>query len=295
MTIPILSNLHALSIQDHAQHTKSAQNQQITNSPALTTPQTQTIKQLIKTILESNNNQNKGLIIKSNVGGLGKSHTTIQTLTTLLNPDDFAILSGYKTPISLYTQLYHARNKKVVVLDDCPQIWKDEKIISILKNATWSAIPPQTTTTGQHQQNQNNSNRILEYHSTTQILEKHAIPSAFEFSPAIIIITNETTTNNSRHSHSVQALINRCFYYEITLTHTDILNLLADFAKIPYPNTTETQRTEVLQFLTSHTTITTRNISFRTIIKIYALINSHPKKEEWQNLALLLLESDPEL
>jgi hypothetical protein len=110
-------------------------------------------------------------------GGLGKTHTVLETLEKLgLKEDtigeidgDFVFIKGYSTPRNLYTSLYH-NNGKTIVFDDCDNITKDAIGANILKAALDSY-----------------ERRIVSWGAENK---DDSVPSRFEFTGKVIFISN---------------------------------------------------------------------------------------------------------
>ncbi|KXA93655.1 hypothetical protein AKJ66_01480 [candidate division MSBL1 archaeon SCGC-AAA259E22] len=108
--------------------------------------------------------------------GLGKSYQVLSVLKEegLEKDKDYALISGYSTPLSLYHKLYRNRDK-IVVLDDVDGITSSRKALSLLQAVTWSV----------------NGERIVNYETTSDKLEA---PSQFEFEGSIIICLNRASS-----------------------------------------------------------------------------------------------------
>ena len=141
-----------------------------------------------------------GLIV-SGVAGIGKTHTTVATLNDLglIQKEDFELITGYSTTVELVNLLYQYKDYKAVVIDDCPNVFQDDKAISILKSALWGI-----STKKEHK-------RIIQYNTTSPKLEA---PNSFQIKAKIIFIGNSlgNTSNPERASlHDRCILLNLDF------------------------------------------------------------------------------------
>lgn len=143
----------------------------------------------------------KGVIpsmVVTGSGGLGKSHTVLNTLRGMgLEEDtigtqdgDFVFVKGYSTPRNLYTTLYH-NNGKVIVFDDCDSSFKDPIGANIFKAALDS-----------------NERRIISWGAENK---DDSVPNRFEFIGKVIFISNLEL------GKFPQALLSRSMLVDLTL------------------------------------------------------------------------------
>lgn len=115
-------------------------------------------------------------LVITGMAGVGKTHLVKETLTQmgLRESYDFEHFKGKATPAGLYMTLY-ANSDKIVVLDDCDSIFKDDDAVNILKAALDSY-----------------DTRQISYISTKPLKDEFGepIPSRFEFTGKIIFISN---------------------------------------------------------------------------------------------------------
>ncbi len=76
-----------------------------------------------------------GLFCFGATGGLGKSRTIQETL--LAEGADVRLINSHITALSLYETLYFNRTGKVIVLDDCDNLYGDLKVLGLLRSALW--------------------------------------------------------------------------------------------------------------------------------------------------------------
>jgi hypothetical protein len=194
--------------------------------------------------------------------GIGKSHVTLHTLEEmgLRNKKEYAVLSGYITPLELYTFLYHNRNK-IVVLDDIPNIFDDDVSYHLLLSILW-------TVTGE---------RMVYYLTSSSKLK---VPSSFEFKGKVIFLTNRLPKES-------ESLRSRCLLYEMNLPYWQKLEIMEDIAK------TQEISQDVMAFIRGNTDETTKNFNLRTLVKINGLYLHN--NGDWRTLAIEQLGTDETL
>lgn len=219
-------------------------------------------KMYIRTVIKSTPESGLTSFIWKGEPGIGKSHTTMQTLEELglRNKKDYAVLSGYTTPLELYTFLYENR-EKIVVLDDIPNVFENETSYHILLSALWTVT----------------SERMIYYLTSSPRLK---VPNSFNFKGKIIFLTNRMPADSS-------SLRSRCMFYEMNLTFWDKLELMEEIAR------TTGISPDVMQFIRENANETTKNFNLRTMVKINSLFLQNI--EDWRRLALEQLREDETL
>lgn len=190
--------------------------------------------------------------------GLGKTHTTIQELNKIGEKGkDWEILSGYATPLELYTFLYENKDK-IVVLDDIPSLFDNPISYHILLSILWNVSKVRT----------------VSYLSSSQKLK---VPSKFDFRGKVIFLTNIMPKE-------AESLKSRCLFYETKFSYADKIAVMQEIAKIrEIPN-------EIIDYVVDNTDETTNNLNFRLLIKIYGLYKMD--KTNWKQLADEQLNKD---
>jgi hypothetical protein len=216
-------------------------------------------KMYLKNIITSNGSEGLYSFIWKGEPGIGKSHMTMQTLEEMgmRNKKEYAVLSGYTTPLELYTFLYHNR-EKIVVLDDIPNVFDNETSYHILLSALW-------TVTG---------GRMIYYLTSSPALK---VPSSFEFKGKIIFLTNRMPIDSV-------SLRSRCLFYEMNLAFWQKLEIMEEIAK------NKGIEDDVMNFIRNNTDETTKDFNIRTLVKINSLYLQN--SEDWKRLALEQLEVD---
>lgn len=115
-------------------------------------------------------------LVITGMAGVGKTHLVKETLRQmgLKESYDFEHFKGKATAAGLYMTLY-ANSDKIVVLDDCDSVFKDDDAVNILKAALDSY-----------------DTRQISYISTRPLKDEFGepIPTRFEFTGKIIFISN---------------------------------------------------------------------------------------------------------
>jgi hypothetical protein len=141
-------------------------------------------------------------LVITGMAGVGKTHLVKETLRQmgLRESYDFEHFKGKATPAGLYMTLY-ANSDKIVVLDDCDSIFKDDDAVNILKAALDSY-----------------DTRQISYISSKPLKDEFGepIPSRFEFTGKIIFISNI-------HQSKLDAAIrSRSFVADISMNTTQM-------------------------------------------------------------------------
>jgi len=202
-------------------------------------------------------------LIVTGSGGLGKSHTVLNTLRdmglvedTIGTMDgDFVFVKGYTTPRNLYTTLFH-ENGKVIVFDDCDSSFKDPIGANIFKAALDSS-----------------ERRIISWGAESKDDE---VPSRFEFTGKVIFISNLSIDKFP------QAILSRSMLCDLTLTTEEKVERIEQiFAEVDAVESEDKE--EVLVFIKE-------NMNKFKDLNIRSAFNSLKMKmalgEGWQRLAL---------
>ena len=136
-------------------------------------------------------------LVITGMAGVGKTHLVKETLKQmgLKESYDFEHFKGKATAAGLYMTLY-ANSDKIVVLDDCDSVFKDDDAVNILKAALDSY-----------------DTRQISYISTKPLKDEFGepIPSRFEFTGKIIFISNISQTKLD------EAIRSRSFVADISM------------------------------------------------------------------------------
>lgn len=196
-------------------------------------------------------------------GGLGKTYTVENTLENL-PPElkkEHVRITGYSTPVSLYNLLYKHKDK-MVVLDDCDNIFDDKVGLAILKAAT-DTLP----------------RRVISWNSSGTA---HKVDS-FEFKGQILFVSNmDPTKKSDRH---FQALLTRAMTLVVAGTRTEVLmHILAHLPMVAGGLGFEA-REEILIYLhENHQNM--RELSLRSLVQLVKLYEYN--QSNWKELATAL-------
>tara|TARA_R110000868_G_scaffold196995_1_gene443127 strand:+ start:407 stop:1357 length:951 start_codon:yes stop_codon:yes gene_type:complete len=155
-------------------------------------------------------------LVITGMAGVGKTHLVKETLTRmgLRESYEFEHFKGKATPAGLYMTLY-ANSDKIVVLDDCDSIFKDDDAVNILKAALDSY-----------------DTRQISYISSKPLKDEFGepIPSRFEFTGKIIFISN---INQSRLDAAIRS---RSFVSDISMNTEQMFIRMEQLMESMEPN-----------------------------------------------------------
>jgi len=224
------------------------------------------LKEYLKAVVNSDGYLNS-LFVHS-PAGLGKTTITLSTLKELKK--NFVYISNYTTDLEFVNFLYQ-NSDKIIVLDDFEDVLKiGSKIINILKGTLW----------GIGKENK----RIVSYLTTSKLLKA---PKQFEFNGKLIFLLNRLPNEQDT---LIKALLSRSIVYSLNFTYSEIMEILAEFSKIPYKTLTEAQRKEIYSYLKQNTDESVDDLNFRTMLKIYDLYINNPKN--WKELSKIFFKRD---
>jgi hypothetical protein len=159
-------------------------------------------------------------LVITGMAGVGKTHLVKETLKQmgLRESYDFEHFKGKATAAGLYMTLY-ANSDKIVVLDDCDSVFKDDDAVNILKAALDSY-----------------DTRQISYISTRPLKDEFGepIPTRFEFTGKIIFISN---INQSKLDEAIRS---RSFVADISMNTEQMFLRMEQLmqtieSKIPLP------------------------------------------------------------
>lgn len=219
-----------------------------------------------------------GAIIEG-FGGSGKTFRVISHLKDC----NYAYTDSFTTPQALYTWMYTNRDMDVIVLDDVAGLFANTKVLAFLKGGLWNI--------GEK------DNRIISYMTSKPLKndEGDFVPSKFVLSARMVIITNKLDRKNP-HLNAVLSRVNHCI---VRIPFEELMNIMEQVAKKEYPGLSREECMEVFYFLREHISLSTENLSIRTLIKCFqqkVYSNRIKQPNRWKELALLsLLQKNPSL
>ena len=141
-------------------------------------------------------------LVITGMAGVGKTHLVKTTLNSmgLRESNEFVHFKGRATAAGLFITLYQ-NSDKVIILDDCDSVFKDDDAVNILKAALDSY-----------------DTRKISYISSKQLKDEYGepIPAHFEFTGRIIFISN------IHQSRLDEAIRSRSFVADISMNTTQM-------------------------------------------------------------------------
>ena len=151
------------------------------------------------------------------------------------------------------------REKQHIIIDDVCKLTQDKDIIALLLGAL------------------DYDNRLVEWSSSSPLLSD--LPRNFIFNSKIFVLANQFDENNE----FLNALKDRCIYYELKFTKEQIIEMLYILAqKKGYP----IELVDYIKELSEKEII--KNLSLRLLDKLYP----YYKHENWKELIKDIIETD---
>ena len=192
--------------------------------------------------------------------GMGKTHIVKSTLEEmgLKESYDFVHFKGRATAAGLFVTLYE-NNDKIIVLDDCDSVFKDDDAVNILKGALDSY-----------------DTRKISYISTKSLKDEFGseVPRHFEFSGRIIFISNIS------QSKLDEAIRSRSFVADVDLTNEQMFERIEQLMpkmESLVPASAKAQALELMKELDAEFEIEINLRSFIKAARICAMGFENPK------------------
>lgn len=199
-------------------------------------------------------------------GGLGKTHTVINTLralgmkdiselepgTVVASSNCFRVVKGFSTAKGLYKILFENKNN-IVIFDDCDSVLKDPDALNILKAGLDSY-----------------DKRLVTWNTS---LKDDGLPRVFEFKGGIIFISNMPQEKID------QALKTRSMNVDLTMTTDQKVERMSFIIEKSghddsfLPEISISVKRDALQLITNNKDVA-REVSLRTLIKISKILAS---------------------
>ena len=197
------------------------------------------------------NNVNPSLIITGR-GGIGKTHTVINTLKEfdIQKEDEYVVIKGAATALAMYKALY-TNNEKIIIFDDCDSIFKDPDGVNILKGALDSYEDREISWLS----------RSTYDPKTQQPTETKPVPNKFMFEGQIIFISNLPMEKID------PAIRTRSYTIDINLSENDMYKIMEKNLPNVLPNVDLALKKEVLDFMKTEYKSAEETINVRTLIK----------------------------
>jgi len=192
--------------------------------------------------------------------GTGKTHIVKSTLEEmgLKESTDFVHFKGRATAAGLFVTLYE-NNDKIIVLDDCDSVFKDDDAVNILKAALDSY-----------------DTRKISYISTKSLKDEFGceVPRHFEFSGRVVFISNIS------QSRLDEAIRSRSFVADVDLTNEQMferIEQLMEKMESRVPAAAKAQALELMKELDAEFEIEINLRSFIKAARICAMGFENPK------------------
>jgi Cdc6-like AAA superfamily ATPase len=168
-------------------------------------------------------------LVLTGMAGVGKTHLVKETLKGLglRESYDFEHFKGKATAAGLFITLYQ-NSDKIIVLDDCDSVFKDDDAVNILKAALDSY-----------------DTRKISYISTKPLKDEFGepIPAHFEFTGKIIFISN------IHQSKLDSAIRSRSFVADITMNTQQMFQRMTQLLETMEPRIPLAAKKQALEIM----------------------------------------------
>ena len=213
-------------------------------------------------------------MIVTGEGGLGKTHTVVNTLqkaglvdVTLLDDEfdvsdirSFKVVKGFSTAKGLFRTLYENRNG-VIVFDDCDSVLRDPVAVNLLKAALDSY-----------------STRVISWNSD---MRDEDLPRSFEFEGRVIFISNLPSSKLDQAIRSRSMNVDLSMTVDQKIDRMGHIMMEADFM----PGLSAVYKQDALELI-RECKDQAKEISLRTLISVCKI---RATGEGWEDLAKYML------
>lgn len=194
-------------------------------------------------------------LVVTGEGGLGKTHSVLQAVNSVLEEEDYIVQKGYSTPKGLYNFLYD-NNGKLIIFDDCDSVLEKPVSLNILKGALDSY-----------------DKRIISWESAARGDE---YPNKFEFTGKVIFISNK------KRDSIDQAVCSRSFVVDLSMSPEEKIERMGTVLNKICPEIPYEKKKDALDLLNKYKD-TIKDLNFRTLIKVSKIRSTFDS--DWENLA----------
>jgi hypothetical protein len=182
------------------------------------------------------------------MAGMGKTHIVKETLGDLGLRESFEFVhfKGRATAAGLYITLYE-NSDKIIVLDDCDSVFKDEDAVNILKGALDSY-----------------DTRRISYITSRELKDSYQnpVPRQFEFTGRVIFISN------IEQSKIDEAIKSRSFVQDISMSTDQVFQRMEQLLEKIEPSINKASKVMALEIMKSlHSKYNGVEINIRSLIK----------------------------
>lgn len=193
----------------------------------------------------------KGLqpsLVVTGMAGMGKTHIVKETLAEMGMRESFEFVhfKGRATAAGLYITLYE-NSDKIVVLDDCDSVFKDDDAVNILKGALDSY-----------------DTRRISYITSRELKDSYQnpVPRQFEFTGRIIFISN-------LEQHKIdEAIKSRSFVQDISMSVPQVFQRMEQLLHKIEPSIKKENKAMALEIMKKlHEKYNGVEVNIRSLIK----------------------------
>ncbi len=203
--------------------------------------------------------------------GVGKTHS-VETYLKKYAHQNYKMIAGQMTPLSLYGHLFKNREKgKILVLDDIDSVFKKLEGVNILKAAM-----------------DTKQIRKVSWASSTHLLSALGVPNEFEFHGGVILISNiGFDASDKKIGAHLNALKDRSYSISIadrskeSLFH-QVCYMVTRKELLKQFNLSEFQKHELLKYIDDNLD-RMHTVSLRLAFKIATLMEADPLN--WKSMA----------
>lgn len=211
-------------------------------------------------------------VIVNGPAGVGKTFSVESYLQKYSQVDNYKVIAGHMTPLSLYGNLYQYRNAgEVLVLDDIDSVFSKIEGINLLK----AAMDTKPT-------------RRVNWESSSATVQAMGLPSGFDFNGSVVLISNiGFSRSKSKMQEHLDALKDRSYCLQISDGTTESLYLQVCFMVVKKGllnnfGLTGARQSEILDYIGENLD-RLHKISLRLAMKLASLVQANPK--EWRSMA----------
>lgn len=166
---------------------------------------------------------NTNALIITGTAGIGKTEALFSVMDRFgyKVDEDYRLITGSSTAYGAYREFFMYRDDKLMVFDDCDDLFKDTTSINLLKGV----LNTKKRRLVSWVSNNTFSRKDKTEEEIQALLKKGKIPNSFEFTSSVIFITN-ITREDIMENKNLQAIISRASIVDITLDEEELIERL---------------------------------------------------------------------